>query len=108
MYRGCNHLQQVSVALALGRPCLVFAFSGSSDLAELRLTKLGEILYTRIETRLAIVRSAHPFLAAVDRLVHHASIFEMNAESYRRKAAEKVKGPGRPPQKASPADILSD
>ena len=38
MYRGCHHLQQVSVALALGRPCLVFAFSGSSDLAELRLT----------------------------------------------------------------------
>jgi len=31
-------MQQVSVALALGRPCLVFAFSGSSDLAELRLT----------------------------------------------------------------------
>ena len=38
MHRGCHHLQQVSVALALGRPCLVFAFSGSSDLAELRLT----------------------------------------------------------------------
>ena len=38
MYRGSHHLQQVSVALALGRPCLVFAFSGSSDLAELRLT----------------------------------------------------------------------
>jgi len=38
VYRGCHHLQQVSVALALGRPCLVFAFSGSSDLAELRLT----------------------------------------------------------------------
>ena len=38
-------------------------------------------------------------LAAVDRLVHHATIFEMNVESYRRKAAEKAKGPGRPPQK---------
>ena len=26
-------------------------------------------------------------LAAVDRLVHHSTIFEMNVESYRRKAA---------------------
>ena len=26
-------------------------------------------------------------LAAVDRLVHHATIFEMNVESYRRRAA---------------------
>jgi DNA replication protein DnaC len=27
-------------------------------------------------------------LAAVDRLVHHATIFEMNVESFRRKSAE--------------------
>jgi DNA replication protein DnaC len=34
-------------------------------------------------------------LAAVDRLVHHATILEMNVESYRRKAALKRKrGPG--------------
>ncbi len=26
-------------------------------------------------------------LAAIDRLVHHSSIFEMNVESHRRKAA---------------------
>jgi DNA replication protein DnaC len=26
-------------------------------------------------------------LAAVDRLVHHSTIFEMNVESYRRRAA---------------------
>ena len=30
-------------------------------------------------------------LAAVDRLVHHATILEMNVESYRRKAALKRK-----------------
>jgi DNA replication protein DnaC len=30
-------------------------------------------------------------LAAVDRLVHHATIFEMNVESYRRRAAEAEK-----------------
>ena len=47
-------------------------------------------------------------LAAVDRLVHHASIFELNVESYRRRAAEKAKGPSRPPRKASPADIAAD
>ncbi len=27
-------------------------------------------------------------VAAVDRLVHHSTIFELNVESYRRKAAE--------------------
>jgi hypothetical protein len=30
-------------------------------------------------------------LAAIDRLVHHATILEMNLESYRRKAALKCK-----------------
>lgn len=36
-------------------------------------------------------------LAAVDRLVHHATIFEVNVESYRRIAAlaRKKPGPGR-------------
>jgi len=36
-------------------------------------------------------------LAAVDRLVHHATIFEMNVESYRRREAiaRKKSGPGR-------------
>ena len=34
-------------------------------------------------------------LAAIDRLVHHATILEMNVESFRRKAALKRKrGPG--------------
>jgi DNA replication protein DnaC len=34
--------------------------------------------------------------AVVDRLVHHATIFEMNVESYRRRAAlERERGPGR-------------
>jgi DNA replication protein DnaC len=41
-------------------------------------------------------------LAAVDRLVHHATIFEMNVESYRRRAAiERKRGPGRPPTRAT-------
>lgn len=41
-------------------------------------------------------------LAAVDRLVHHATIFEMNVESYRRRAAlGRKRGPGRPPTRAT-------
>ena len=36
-------------------------------------------------------------LAAVDRLVHHATIFEMNVESYRRRTAvQRHTGAGRP------------
>ena len=34
-------------------------------------------------------------LAAVDRLVHHATIFEMNVESYRRRTALKRKTKAR-------------
>ena len=41
-------------------------------------------------------------LAAVDRLVHHATIFEMNVESYRRRTAlARKRGPGRPPFRAA-------
>jgi hypothetical protein len=37
-------------------------------------------------------------LAAVDRLVHHATILEMNVESYRRRTAlERKRSAGRPP-----------
>ena len=39
-------------------------------------------------------------LAAVDRLVHNATIFELNVESYRRRAAanRNQQGAGRPPK----------
>src|ERR1700704_3488121 len=41
-------------------------------------------------------------LAAIDRLVHHATILEMNVESYRRRAAlDRKRGPGRPPTHAT-------
>src|SRR3546814_9084549 len=41
-------------------------------------------------------------LAAVDRLVHHATIFEMNVESYRRMAAlQRQTGAGRTPKYAT-------
>lgn len=48
-------------------------------------------------------------LAAVDRLVHHATILEMNVESYRRREAiEKKRGPGRPASHATAANIAPD
>jgi len=46
-------------------------------------------------------------LAAVDRLVHHATIFEINVDSYRRRAAleRKNKGAGRPQDYATIKDL---
>jgi hypothetical protein len=41
-------------------------------------------------------------LAAIDRLVHHATIPEMNVESYRRRAAlDRKRGPGPLPTRAT-------
>jgi len=69
---------------------------------------LFELISARYERRSMLITANQPFgawntifpdpamtLAAVDRLVHHATIFEMNVESYRRKAAQKAKGSGR-------------
>lgn len=76
---------------------------------------LFELISARYERRSLLITANQPFgewgrifpdqamtLAAVDRLVHHATILEMNAESYRRRAAvERKRGPGRPPSSAS-------
>jgi DNA replication protein DnaC len=76
---------------------------------------LFELISARYERRSMLITANQPFgewgrifpdqamtLAAVDRLVHHASIFEMNVESYRRRAAiERKRGPGRPPSRAT-------
>src|SRR3954451_17143813 len=76
---------------------------------------LFELIAARYEHRSLFITSNQPFgewhrifpdqvmtLAAVDRLVHHATIFEMNVESYRRRAAvERKRGPGRPPTRAT-------
>ena len=69
---------------------------------------LFELISARYERRSMLITANQPFgawdtifpdkamtLAAVDRLVHHATIFEMNAESYRRKAAIKASGTDR-------------
>ncbi|HEY9213595.1 MAG TPA: IS21-like element helper ATPase IstB [Ancylobacter sp.] len=74
-----------------------------------------ELIAARYERRSLLITSNQPFgewhrifpdhvmtLAAVDRLVHHATIFEMNVESYRRRTAiERKRGPGRPPTRAT-------
>lgn len=45
-------------------------------------------------------------LAAIDRLVNHATILEMNYESYRRKAVlDRKRGPGRKPIHATPREL---
>src|SRR5690242_21721861 len=76
---------------------------------------LFELISARYERRSLLITANQPFgdwgkvfpdpamtLAAVDRLVHHATIFEMNVESYRRRAAvQRRSGPGRPPNFAT-------
>ena len=72
---------------------------------------LFELIGTRYERRSMLITANQAFgewgkvfpdkamtLAAIDRLVHHATIFEMNVESYRaRKARERKRGTGKPP-----------
>ncbi len=78
---------------------------------------LFELIAARYERRSLMVTANHPFgewtsvfpdaamtLAAVDRLVHHSTIFEMNVESYRRRAA--VERAARQPKPLS--DIKRD
>lgn len=76
---------------------------------------LFELISTRYERRSLLITANQPFgewgkvfpdpamtLAAVDRLVHHATIFEMNVESYRRRTAvQRRSGTGRPPNFAT-------
>jgi hypothetical protein len=94
----------------------------SKDQAETSV--LFELISARYERRSTLITANQPFgewtrvfpdpamtLAAVDRLVHHSTIFEMNVDSYRRRAAleRKQQGPGRPPTRAtiSDSDVLS-
>jgi DNA replication protein DnaC len=78
---------------------------------------LFELISARYERRSMLITANQPFgewgkifpdaamtLAAVDRLVHHATIFELNVESYRRREAVKRKGPGRPASYATPVN----
>ena len=76
---------------------------------------LFELISARYERRSILITANQPFgewgkvfpdpamtLAAIDRLVHHATIFEMNVESYRRRVAlERKRGPDRPATRAT-------
>ena len=77
---------------------------------------LFELISARYERRSILITANQPFgewgkvfpdpamtLAAVDRLVHHATIFEMNVDSYRRRVAleRKQQGPGQPSCRAT-------
>ena len=88
----------------------------SKDQAETSV--LFELIAARYERRSMLITANQPFgewgrifpdqamtLAAIDRLVHHATILEMNVESYRRKAAlDRKRGRGRPPAHATPKE----
>lgn len=90
----------------------------SKDQAETSV--LFELISARYERRSMLITANQPFgewgrifpdpamtLAAVDRLVHHATIFEMNVESYRRRAAieRKQQGAGRPATHATRKNV---
>lgn len=89
----------------------------SKDQAETSV--LFELIAARYERRSLLITANQPFgewgrifpdqamtLAAIDRLIHHATIMEMNVESYRRKAAfGRKRGAGRPPFHATPKEI---
>ena len=81
---------------------------------------LFELISARYERRSILITANQPFgewgkifpdpamtLAAVDRLVHHATIFEINVDSYRRRAAleRKQQGAGRPATRATISNI---
>lgn len=76
---------------------------------------LFELISARYERRSMLITANQPFgawgaifpdpamtLAAVDRLVHHATIFEMNVESYRRREAGKNRSQAQPQSSPKP------
>lgn len=78
---------------------------------------LFELISARYERRSMLITANQPFgewgkifpdpamtLAAVDRLVHYATIFELNVESYRRRSAIQRKQ-GRPALHATPKNV---
>ena len=83
---------------------------------------LFELISARYERRSTLITANQPFgewgkifpdpamtLAAVDRLVHHATIFEMNVESYRRRTAtQRQSGAGRPPTYATRKSVTGN
>lgn len=80
--------------------CLILDDFGYVQKDELETSVLFELICERYECKSMVITCNQPFkdwdrifldkqmaIAAVDRLVHHATIFEIEAESYRRKQA---------------------
>ena len=80
--------------------CLILDDLGYARKDQAETTVLFELIAERYERRSLIVTCNQPFstwdqifpdpamtVAAVDRLVHHATILELNTESYRRRTA---------------------
>lgn len=79
-----------------------------------------ELISARYERRSLLITANQPFgewgrifpdpamtVAAIDRLVHHATIFEMNVESYRRRTATRRKGADLQQEPATSEDVSS-
>jgi DNA replication protein DnaC len=82
---------------------------------------LFELIARRYETRSLAIAANQPFsawdrvfpdqavtVAAIDRLVHHATILEMNSDSYRRRAAADRLAPKADPAATTADDNLAD
>jgi DNA replication protein DnaC len=82
---------------------------------------LFELIAERYERKSLAITANTPFsqwgevfvepamtLAAVDRLVHHATILEMNVESYRRRSAQAAQPPARRTRAAATATTETD
>ncbi len=82
---------------------------------------LFELISARYERRSMLITANQPFgewgkvfpdpamtVAAVDRLIHHSVIVEMNVDSYRRREATKRKGAGRPAKRATKKNTDGD
>jgi len=76
---------------------------------------LFELIAARYERRSILITANQPFsgwdqvfpdpgmtVAAIDRLVHHSTVFELNVESYRRKTATNDKQTRHESEKAKP------
>ena len=94
-HNGALHIGQVTLCKTLLDD---FAYV-SKDQAETSV--LFELISARYEHRSLCITANQPFgewdkvfpdramtVAAVDRLVHHSTIFELNVESYRRRSAD--------------------
>ena len=81
---------------------------------------LFELICERYERKSIAITANTPFsqwgevfvdaamtVAAVDRLVHHSTILEMNVDSYRRRAAQAAKAPARRAKAATTTEVAA-